>query len=119
MATVRISPEALHLAKSPIAREAMKLPILGVGWYNGQYPNSLNEDGDVIWVRTGEPGWFSSLNDWAKRDELPTDLLAAAERRCAEMEGLKVLIANEAKSAPGTLTVRVENGSFLLEHSDA
>ena len=119
MAHIRISPEALALAKATIAGETMSRPILSLGWDKGQHQNSRGEDGKVVWERIGAPHWYASLSDWSEHEAMNEHIEAGLEECCEVIDGLKVLVASDAKAIPGSLVVRVKNNAFILEHSDA
>lgn len=119
MAEIHITPEALIFVRTTIRRESMTRPVLSVVWHKGQYQNSRGENGEVVWARTMEPGWYSDLSDWVEHEALGPDLQAELERHCEQIYGMKVFIADEAKKAKGILTVSVKNDDLALEHSEA
>jgi hypothetical protein len=121
MATVRLSPEALVFAQRAITKEAMRRPILSVGWSKGQMQNSRGEKGEVRWTRTQDPGWYALLSDWVEMgefEEMDLVIQEGLDNLCVLLDGITVLVASDMRDASGTFTVLVSNGRLTLVHSE-
>lgn len=115
MAQIEITKTAAQLAHRRAIATKLGLgpPILWVGWSKGTKDNSRSADGGVVWQTVEQEGWIAFLAELLGA-ELEQDLLAAAST--IEMDGVKILVEERARLAPGKLTVEVRDGCFIVIH---